>query len=107
MNVWPLRWMTSAPSLTAPPTVSHENVGVDSRRRVPLTVHGLLIGLMNSGCPPVSGLTARYVPSRYSWPLSCRMLPSSSHVLLLVGSSRSALKVYGPIGSSPALSSTW
>lgn len=53
MNVFPFRWSTSAPSLTAPPTVSQPYVGVDRIRRVPLAVHGFDSGRMNIGCEPL------------------------------------------------------
>ncbi len=53
MNVFPLRCSTSAPSLTAPPTVSQLWFGLDRTCRVPLAVHGLDRGRMKLGWAPL------------------------------------------------------
>src|SRR6266540_1613377 len=102
MNVSSSRCSETGPSLTKPPCCSQGYFGLEINVRVPLMVQGLSIGAMNKDCKPFSNAEKR----KYSESLSSRTLPSIIQVSCPGGDNR-ALKVYGPIGSVPALSNTW
>jgi hypothetical protein len=96
----------SGPSFTSPLWVSQLSVGLEMTVNVePARVYGLVSGAMTRLCllPPAEPL-----PTRYSLLLCVSTLASMSQPPgLRLAPVKVFLKVYGPMGSDPALSSTW